>query len=533
MIEKITEEELEFCETWFTDGLIEGLFSNFDNLGMFKEELGEIRLYQKFMAPTEYSIDWDATAKHNDLKEDEIFEMRQRVGNTYSLGARRYGKSVFLRIAVTISALLDDAWQTCLFSIDEKRIMGILDYAKKAFTFHPIVKLWNVKGKDKPHIKYSSQENAWELLGVNLNLKGKSPGENFYQIHAKRMFGEEVSFETEEVYEARREAVSELGSIHYFAGMTNMVKHSPAGRLFDREKENIINYPQFVNPYWNETQKKQRLEECGGESSLTYKVFVKGEIIEDGTSALNMALIREKCYQKNTIKSFEISRDDSNHFKDYIVVERPKNADCIMIAGDVADASTTEIGIFGEFGEEYKYLYRITLQGFNLDKHYEVFKFLIFQLGSEIVGIDCGDALGRSLCDKLENIILPKNIIRYAGNEKLDVGIEKDEKGNIKYEKGLPVYRREAMAEWSVEHLKKLLYSGKIQIPYDYKLDNQFSYVIRSAGKSRTSIYSCVSSLGDHAFDMFKVFSIMQFICRDWAGVEPVKSEETGGFFVL
>ena len=59
MIDKITEEELEFMECWHTpECLIESLFEDFDNLTSFNaKKLGDIRKYQIPMLSHEYIVD--------------------------------------------------------------------------------------------------------------------------------------------------------------------------------------------------------------------------------------------------------------------------------------------------------------------------------------------------------------------------------------------------------------------------------------------------------------------------------------------
>ena len=73
IIEKITEEELEFMESWFTPRcLIECLFNDADNLSEFNEdEFLEIRNYQFPMISNEYIID----EKMEGLNKKEQFQL--------------------------------------------------------------------------------------------------------------------------------------------------------------------------------------------------------------------------------------------------------------------------------------------------------------------------------------------------------------------------------------------------------------------------------------------------------------------------
>lgn len=513
LIQKITEEELKFMELWHCPrAMVECLFADLDNFGRFsKDRFSSLRLYQLPMLSDEPLIDFKTTAKYHNLNEKEEFQLRKNIGDVYNLGARLYGKSLIsLKLDIVLSALFDDGLQSAFYSIDEKRMRGILDSVKQAFEYHPIFKAFNVKCMYKPEIKFYGQRNHWSLKGINMTLKGKSPGEQFYQLHANKLWGDEVSFETEEVFKKRRDSVGELGCIFRLAGMTNFTRHSPMGRIFrdSSNRKHIVNLPRYANPRWTQKDKEDALKQYGGKESLNYKIFVEGEIIEDGITEFQPDRI-EHCYKtKSTIKRFELKKEQFRNFRNLIVVQRPQNAERIFIAADIGDgAGGTDIIILSEVNGKYNYLYNITAYHFIYEEQLELFKWLISELEAEIIGIDCGEALGRSLSDALEKLYSKGNVVRYHGNEKVNVGLEKDETGKVVTRKGEVIYRQEYMKEWSVNRLKVILYEGLISIPMDYKFQNQIESVVSRMSGTRT-LYDCPSETGDHLFAAFRVFAI-------------------------
>lgn len=832
--------------------LCECLFSDFDNLGEFSEDKsGELRTYQMPFLSNEAIFDFDGMAELHNLKEKQTFKLRKNVADIYNLGARKYGKSlVTLKLDISLSALYDEGLWGGFYSIDEKRLRGVLDPVKLAMEFHPIIKMWDFKCSYKPEIRFYGKKNHWLLQGVNMTLKGKSPGEQFYQLHVEKLWGDEVSFETEEIYKKRKEALSEKGAILRLAGMTDFTKHSPIGEVFCslKNKKHIINLPQYVNPFWDEEEREDRIEAYGGENSIDFRVYVEGEIVEDGVCvekgtkilmsdfstkniedvkvgdeilsfsehpprrivkskvldsryngikevlniesknnnlsvtpnhrviaykrksykweeiqkcidrnysilSLNNRIKKEEDYwwgvllgiiesdgtriydrnkskysiyitqSKNTeyiaienvfrilnlkffkydlykynmfryclsrqhnsdiektlsllfknkdcsigfisgfllgdgwvdkkqklfkvviqnnnkkkellekilkqydiryfsyenkelnkkeygfskleilpflpkskktklfselivgsylwklkapvrvidkkktevydlitdshtyiangfcihnsefdmervrlcyntkarIKNFEIPKTRFTRFKDFIVVERPQNCDRIFINADIGESSGTEIIIHSEIGEFYKYLYNITLYNLIKDEQLEIFRYLIDILKANVVGIDCGDALGRTLADDLERLYAKENVVRYAGAEKINVGFEEDEKGNIILKSGKPIYKQEFMAEWSVRRLKHLLYNKRIKMPVDHKFDKQINKVISTKSGNRT-IFKCLNAnKEDHMFDAHKVFAIAQWLKKDFNQTKPMKQEWGSG----
>ena len=534
LLEKITEKEIRFMEHWHTPRcLAESLFSDFDNFGRFEEDkFGDIRLYQLPMLSDEPLIDFKTTAKYHNLSKQKEFDLRKNVGEIYNFGARLYGKTlVSLRLDIALSSLYEKGLKSAYWSIDQKRIYGVLKYVEQAMKYHPIFKPFGFTCKYKDEIRFYGRKNYWELRGVNITLEGKSPGKQWYQLHVDKMWGDEVSFETDEVFKKRRDSVGELGTIHRQAGMTNFTKHSPAGKAFyePKNRDKVMNLPRYVNPYWDEEKLEKALKEFGGREAPNFKIFVGGEIIEDGISVMDMDRVKECYHIKKKIKRFELKKEQFKDFENLIVVERPKNAERIFIAADVGDGSGgSDISVFSEIGDKYNYLYNLILYNFKEKEQLKVFKWLIEKLEANIIAIDCGEALGRNLCDNFEDLYGKEHVVRYGGNYKVRVGFKKDEKGNVIIIKGESVFREEFMSVWSMTRLMHLLYESRINIPMDYKLDAQLNSIISTTSGMR-KIYACPSETGDHLWSGWKVFSIAQWLKKDFNQTKPMTQEWASG----
>jgi len=533
LLEKITEQELSFMEAWYTPRcLAENLFSDFDNFGRFDpDKCGEIRIHQLPMLSNEALIDFETTAKYHKLSKQETFNLRKNVGEIYNFGGRNFGKTLIsLRLDIALSSLYESGLKSVCWSIDEKRLRGVLDDVKHAFEYHPIFRIWNFYCSYRPEIKIYGRKNYWSLKGVNITLQGKSPGEQFYQLHVDKMWGDEVSWETEEVFKARRDSVGELGCIFRHAGMTNFTRHSPAGKSFyePRNIKKVLNYPRYCNPNWSEEQMEDALREFGGKEAPNFRIFVGGEVIEDGVSEFDVDRIKDCYMQKKRIKRFELKKDQFKNFRNLIVVERPKNAERIMVCSDIGESAGTDISVFLEINGKYNYLYNIVLYSFIEDEQKEFFKWLVEQLEAEIIGFDAGDALGRGLADYFEKIYSKDNVVRYAGAGKINVGIEKDKKGKEIFKNGKPVYRQEFMSEWSVARLKVLLYETRINIPIDYKLQDQLNSVICVTSGTRKT-YPCISETGDHLFSGWRVFAICEWLKHSFNDTPKMSQERAIG----
>jgi hypothetical protein len=159
--------------------------------------------------------------------------------------------------------------------------------------------------------------------------------------------------------------------------MTDFTRYSPAGKIFhgDTYRNWVLNLPQYVNPNWDEKEKAERIEQYGGEDAINFRVFVKGEVVEDGCSVFDMQTDKNG-KPIESIKRFEITKDTYPYFRNLIVVERPKNADRIFINADIGE-KVTEICIHSEIGNKYKYLYNIVLYNLTHLEQWEIFNWAL------------------------------------------------------------------------------------------------------------------------------------------------------------
>jgi len=531
--ELLTEQELDFCESWFTPKcLMESLFHDFDSLSQFHDsKFGEVRLYQMPFLSDEAIIDFETTAEYHDLNKKETFELRKNVGNIYCFGARKFGKTLFVETLDLALNMLTTFFglKVAFSSVDLIHIRGVLDNIKNCFQNHPICKLFERRITGAPD--YLVQlKTGYRLNSVNFNIGSKNPGNQWYGKHVDRVYIEEASLETEEVSQKRKDALSEFGAIFRVSGMTDFTKFSPAGKSFylpDNQKF-VINLPQYVNPYWDEKEKKRRIEDYGGEDSIGYRVFVKGEVVEDSCSSFDMIRIRDNCYKfkangvrTEKIKRFDINKDKYPFFRNFIVVEKSKASERIFMDADIGER-VSEIVIMSETKDKYKYNYNISLYNLTDEEQYNIIRYLAEQLQANVIGIDCGDGMGRAIFRRLEKIIPKDNLVWYDGSQKIAIGFDTDEAGEVIIKKGHPVYREEYMSEWSVRRLQELFYSGRVIIPEDFKFESQFSAVISMLSGTRT-IYKCNSQSGDHLFDAFRVFAIAQWLKKDFNVTKPIK----------
>lgn len=538
----LTEEDIVFLESWYTPiCLLECLFHDFNNFTAYKKgKFGEIRLYQYPMISDEPLIDFEMTAEFHGMNKKEEFQLRKNVSDLYCFGARKFGKTKAVQELDLLAHMVtsDSGDKIAFASVDLIHLKQVLDPIKNALGNHKILNKFVQRCKGSPDYYFELKNNV-VLNSVNFNLGSTTPGRQWYGKHVFRVYIEEASMETDEVYDKRKDALSEFGAVFRISGMTDFTPYSPAGKAFYKleNQKFVLNLPQYVNPYWDKKEKQERVEEYGGEDSIGYKVFVKGEVVEDSVSALDMKRIRDNCYLvdgngnfKKKIKRFEISKDSFKFWRNLIVVERPDNTERIFISSDVGK-KVTELIIHSEVDGNYEYLYNIVLYNLTQQEVEEIFQHVIRKMNANVIAIDCGDGEGRGIFSNFEQLFPKANLVYYDGSIKLKVGLEYEEDSDgekiVKMDKDGPVYKYELMSEFSVKRLKDLLYGGRCKIPEDYKFDTQFSVVIETTlgGKSK---YKCVSTQGDHLFDAWRVFAIAQWLKADFDDSEEIDDSNWG-----
>lgn len=528
MLERITPEELTFMECLCDPiAATEIIFSDLENLTAEPVmQLGRVRLGQIPMFSFEYLLDYD-----HKLTKKENFKLREGAGNIDAFGGRLFGKT---HIVETIDILISMIWldheEVGFTSTDAIHIRGILEEKViPVLSNHPFYQMLMPDTASRgitrsPNYRISAR-NGYTLIGINMNLQSKDPGGQFYQKHLKRLYIEEASFETDAVYNKRIDARSEIGCVTRCAGMTNFTKYSPTGKRFYSlaNKAWVCNLPQYVNPNWDEATKQKAIEKHGGEQSITYRMFVKGEVVEDGVAVFDMERVRRHYLEGKDTKVFEITKQNFINFKDIIIVDRPKGVDDIFISADIGESAPTEIAIMFKQGEKFIYVYNITCYNLTDQQQPQIFDYLIDKLSASVVAIDTTDGTGRAIYRNLAQRYPEDNLVWVGFNEKLDVGFETDERGSVIVKEGKPVCKEEFVSEWSVIRLKHMLYEGILRCPVDYKLDPQLNSVISKQTQSRT-VY-VVAHGEDHLFAAFRVFAIAAWK-KEFAKLRPMHSKK-------
>jgi hypothetical protein len=508
MLERLEESEIEFMECMNNSlALAECLFSNYDNLTVMEEEtLGHVRLGQLPLLSYEYMLDYNP-----ELPEKENFTLRKGAGDIYCLGGRLFGKTLLVeKVDMLINMVLSENERVGFSSYDQIHVRGVLEDVIQVLDNHPFFKLFSPHTNKSPNYRITLN-TGYLLESVNMNISGKKPGAQFFQKHFTRLYIEEASFETEQVYNQRRDSVSENGCVFRISGMTNFTKYSPCGKVFyDFSRKNwVVNLPQYINPKWDSNAKELAKKDFGGEQSLGFRVFIRGEVVEDGVSVFDMERVRKNYNDEKYTKVFEINKENYFQFEHLLIIERPANADNCFVFADIGESAPTEIGIVFETNRIYKYVYNITAYNLTDKEQEKLFNWIGTQLGANFIALDCTDGTGRAVYRRLAEVFPKENLVWVSFNEKIPIAFEKDDKGNVKFEKGEPIIKEEYVAEWSVQNLKQLLYAERMEIPLDHKFDSQFNSVLALQSGART-IYECISS-ENHLFQAFQVFSIAQF----------------------
>ncbi len=519
MEEKITREELEFMQSWYTpECMSECLFSDVDNLTSFEEDkFTEVRTGQHPLLSHEYILDEDPK-----LSKKQNMALKEGAGNITCLASRNWGKTCMEKIDILISLLCIDNAPLIVSSYDSIHVRGVLNPISDSLTFHPIISLFKKRIQKSPAYLITTQ-NGNILDGVNMNVKdGQNAGKQFFQKHAKKMWIEEASKETKDVYLKRIASRHAIGCVERLTGMSDFHQHSISGKNYyeSQKKHQSMNVPSYINPDWGELDKKIAVKKYSGEKTIGFRMYVLGEIVTDKISALDMQRVRANCYphtrngfvdETKTVKEFEISKTNFKRFKDVIIVERPISSERMWLSIDVGrGGGQSEIMIFSEVNNRFHYLYNITIYGL-LDKaQFEIIEYLIQQLSLNFISIDCGDGTGVAIYSRVEEIFSKKHLTWYDGSKKIIIGYVKDNKGNLVLEKGQPIARELTMSEWSVQHLKYLMYSGKFYFLFSYKLDEQLSSVVQMNTANKV-IFSNTKA-DDHLFDSLRAFSITQWI---------------------
>ena len=394
LIERMTDEEVEFMECYYNPvALAECTFSTLDNLVLFNEDLAEVRLGQLPMLSFEYMIE----ENYPGLDQKANFKHKENAGNVYAFGARRFGKTLIVeQVDMLLSMLLLEGEHVGFSSADALHIRGILEKVIQVLRTHDFYKLTEPQINRSPNYRISFK-SGYLLESINMNIVGQNPGNAFFQKHLHRLYIEEASLETEEVFGKRQDSISEDGCVYRVAGMTDFTKYSPAGKTFYdlSKKAQICNLPQYVNPKFDLAEKNKAIRESGGEQSGRYRVFVKGEVVDEGIAVFDMEKVRKQYMRDKQVKTFEINKDNFHSFRDILIMERPANAKAVYLDADIGETAPTDIIIIYEVNGKYYYTYEIVAYRLDDKQQTELLEWVANLMKADVIGIDCTDGTGR------------------------------------------------------------------------------------------------------------------------------------------
>lgn len=520
MQEKLTNEEISFCEGLHDPVvLIENLIpldlklnKPANNPSKWDENIPciSVRFYQNLFLSYEYLI-----ADDDKLTPQQNFENRIKVGTNYLFCGRKIGKSfIGLDCDILCDLILNDNYETCFASFDALHLRTRMEWVCRYVEDHPFLKLFHLRSRKKTVNRgnyWILTENGHQIYSINENVKGKNVGAGYHQVHFQRFLYEENSYETADGYSKRIDSAGELGFIERLSGIPAFHKSSPAAKIFGDSEKNkyLVRLPEYVSPLWNDKTRKKRKKEYGGEETIGYRVNILAEIVQDAYSVYDMEKVRKNFNDDKIIKHFEIGKETYPDFKSLLIVEGLKNSDKTYITADIGDSGApTDIAIFFEVKGKYLYRYNITLNGLDHKEETEIFYWLFNKLGNAIIGLDCTEGKGRAIYRELALLIPQKYLSWVSFAEKLTVGFEKDEDGEIIYLKGDPKPKLEYNSEYSIQHLKELFYDNKFDLAQDDKLDTQIDGIVQIQSANRVVFDSVCAN---HLHQAFQVFSITEW----------------------
>ena len=530
MIKKIDKDDLIFFQTISHPiALAETLFHDFDTLGQFdSEKFGKIRMYQFPMLSYDslFLYDKKLTSEQNDT-------IKNNLGENYNLGGRLTGKTIISIIVDTAISTFNQVYKWAVISsYDKLHVQEIFEKLINAFENHKVLRIFNVRPLRSPTYKMNF-ENGCLLESVNMNITGKNPGGQFFGKHIDRHMMEESSFITKDVSSKLLMAQSEKGCVNRFSGMTTFTKSSPMGVIFFdlQNQSKIINLPSYVNPTWNDKKEADSILEFGGRDSIGYQVQIEGKVVEGAESVFDIVRIRQTyLYDKHghgiPLKAFEVNKESFHRYNEILVLEKPGNADFLGIYADVGEgAAPSEYIVLSRTNKIYKYIYRITTFQLSPDEEETFIRYLVELLSPNILALDHTSGVGKALYSHLAKDF-GEHLVGVDFNSNIEIDFEKDEKGDVKYDKNnVPICKQANVVDWSMQCLKDIFYQKKIQCFEDTKFDSQISNVIVKTTKQGKVMYGYKGA--NHLFQAFQVFSIANWL-SEFKGLTPIKRRKPG-----
>lgn len=532
MYEKLSDKEMEFCESFFDPvELLENIFPvnlNAPSQWNLESETIRVRPYQFAM------IAYDSMYAYDERKsEKENLQLRKGAGDIYNISARNIGKTFFGLVGDACSALLYyPGIESCLASFDDKHLKEISEKVANMVEQHKLFAMLHIsKGNKKtvgraPHRIHT--EHGHLQIGVNEQIYGKKPGTDFHGKHYQRLGYDEASYMSKDGTEKRIDSGSSLGYIERFFGIPDIRIGSPLGDILRSPKNRpwICRLPQFVRDDWDENQKKAMIEKYGGEASMGYKLNVIGELVEGAEGKWDMERLKKASYNyERHIKFFEISKElcvdldkienrhekqkefNSRVEKKVIITRLPCKK--VIVASDIGTTGSPSevIIVFQDAVGHWKYEYQISLFQMTVKEQALFFNWLYELLGGCFISLDCTNADGRAIRDELMSFGIPQeNLSDFRMNQNIEVDFLKDDKGKIiRGAGGKPQMKEENTKEFGLQQLGNILYNGSIEIPYDEKFSREFAGFFERKSGNRLSWGSTTT---EHLHDSFLLFAL-------------------------
>jgi hypothetical protein len=518
MIKQITSEEIDFMEGFYNPKcMVESLFTKPANGWMEGLKCILVRLYQIPFLQYDSLIEDD-----ENLSEQENFTRRINAGTLILISARKLGKT-FLSLAANILLKLVhySGKEMTMASYDESHVDKVLDDTREFLYAHGFFKLYRKNIKGSPEYKIETH-NGNIMYGVNETIKGKSPGENWWGKHTEFNFQDEIQAETEDAFLKKIDAVGEKGVVENLCGIPLITKVSPLGKLLrDHSRKNsIVRIPQSVSPFWNETVRKDRIKNYGGENSIAYRVNCLAELIEGAMGCFDMERVRKNYTSRRIIKKFEVTKENFCDYQNFIILEKHPGASKTFIFSDIGDTAATEIGVIFEVNDKLIYTYNITTYRLSDKENSDFMAGLFKALNATNIAVDAtimGKPVYRQLCEALG----AEKVSWCAFNESMIVGFERDEKTDkVKVDaKGKPIEKFENTLIFSVQQLRNLFYEQRFDIPEDdVKFEDEFSSYLQTISGNRVVFDSTTD---DHLVQAFQVFAVMYWKVAQLPGLNP------------
>lgn len=133
--------------------------------------------------------------------------------------------------------------------------------------------------------------------------------------------------------------------------------------------------------------------------------------------------------------------------------------------------------------------------------------------------------MGKALVSDLRKDY-PDNVIPVSFNENIDIEYEKDKNGAfVKGKDGSYVFKQANVVDWSMQCLKDIFYSKKIQMYEDIKFDTQINNVIVGKTKQGKVLYGYKTA--NHLFQAFQVFAVCHWL-TEFKNIKPIQKRKPG-----